>query len=315
MLTNIAIIFSVFVQLVATTLAIRLIKVTKYNVSWILISIGLLIMAIRRVFEFLPFIDKTLSETMMVVNSWLGIIISVLMVVGIFFIGKIFNYLKKIEEARLQSEKRVLNAIILTEETERKRLAKDLHDGLGPLLSSVKMSVSALSSEKNANTHKSILDNAIQAVNESINSLKEISNNLSPHILDNFGLVSAIRSFATKIEQSGKIKIGFRTNLKEQRFESNIEVILYRAVCELINNTIKHAKATKILIDLDLENQHLTVLYQDDGVGFNLEETLLSNKGGMGLHNIRSRISSINGDFSIESQPGEGIIGTIRIKI
>lgn len=315
MLTNIAIIFSVFVQLVATILAIRLIKVTKYNVSWILISIGLLIMAIRRVFEFLPFIDKTLSETMMVVNSWLGVIISVLMVVGIFFIGKIFNYLKKIEEARLQSEKKVLNAIILTEESERKRLAKDLHDGLGPLLSSVKMSVSALSSEKNANTHKSILDNAIYSVNESINSLKEISNNLSPHILDNFGLVSAIRSFASKIEQTGKIKIGFRTNLKEQRFESNIEVILYRAVCELINNTIKHAKATKILIGLDLEDQHLTVLFQDDGIGFNLEETLLSNKGGMGLHNIRSRISSINGDFTIESQPDEGIIGTIRIKI
>lgn len=223
--------------------------------------------------------------------------------------------IKKIEEARLQSEKRVLNAIILTEETERKRLAKDLHDGLGPLLSSVKMSVSALSSEKNENTRKSILDNAIYSVNESINSLKEISNNLSPHILDNFGLVSAIRSFASKIEQTGKIKIGFRTNLKDQRFESNVEVILYRAVCELINNTIKHAKATKILIDLDLENQQLTVLYQDDGVGFNLEETLLSNKGGMGLHNIRSRISSINGDFSIESLPGEGIIGTIRIKI
>jgi len=315
MLTNIAIILSIFVQLIATIFAIRLIKLTKYNVSWILISIGLLIMAIRRFFELLPFIDKTLSEPMLILNSWLGIIISLLMVVGIFFIGKIFTYLKKMEEARLQSEKRVLNAIILTEENERKRLAKDLHDGLGPLLSSVKMSVSALSTEKNLKTQNSILTNAIQAVNESINSLKEISNNLSPHILDNFGLVSAIRSFATKIEQTGKIKIEFRTNLKEQRFNSNIEVILYRAICELINNTIKHAKARKILISLDLENDQLNVLYQDDGKGFNFEAAMLQHKGGMGLHNIRSRTSSINGDFNIESQPGEGIIGTIRVKI
>jgi signal transduction histidine kinase len=315
MLTNIAIIFSIFVQLIATIFAIRLIKLTKYNVSWILISIGLLIMAIRRFFELLPFIDKTLSEPMLILNSWLGIIISLLMAVGIFFIGKIFTYLKKMEEARLQSEKRVLNVIILTEENERKRLAKDLHDGLGPLLSSVKMSVSALSTEKNLNTQNSILTNAIQAVNESINSLKEISNNLSPHILDNFGLVSAIRSFATKIEQTGKIKIEFRTNLREQRFNNNIEVILYRAICELINNTTKHAKARKILISLDLENDQLNVLYQDDGKGFNFEETMLQHKGGMGLHNIRSRTSSINGDFNIESQPGEGIIGTIRVKI
>lgn len=219
------------------------------------------------------------------------------------------------EEARLQSEKRVLNAIILTEETERKRLAKDLHDGLGPLLSTVKMSVSALSTEKNLSTQKNILDNAIQAVNESINSLKEISNNLSPHILDSFGLVTAVRSFANKIEQTGKIRIEFRTNLKEQRFDSKVEVILYRAVCELINNTIKHAKARKILISLDLEDKILIVLYQDDGKGFNFDEAMLEQKSGMGLHNIRSRISSINGEFTLESQPGEGIIGTIRIKI
>ena len=315
MLTNIAIIFSVFVQLVATIFAVRLIKATKYNVSWILISIGLMIMAIRRVFEFLPFIDKTLSEPMLILNSWLGILISILMAVGIYYIGKIFNYLKKMEEARLQSEKRVLNAIISTEENERKRLAKDLHDGLGPLLSTVKMSVSALSAEKNLNTQKSILNNAIQAVNESINSLKEISNNLSPHILDNFGLVSAVRSFAAKIEQTGKIRIEFRTNLKDQRFDSKVEVILYRAFCELINNTIKHAKARKILISLDLEDKVLSALYQDDGKGFNFEETLFEQKGGMGLHNIRSRISSINGEFNIESQPGEGIIGTIKVKI
>jgi signal transduction histidine kinase len=315
MLTISALIISIVLQIVATIVIISLIKVTRFNVSWILLSIGFIFMAIRRLIEFLPFMDVELSRFVISINNWLGILISVLIVVGVFYIKKIFKELQKAEEARLIMEKRVLNAVINTEESERKRFAKDLHDGLGPLLSSVKMSFSAVEVKDNNSDQKAILSSAKQAINEAISSLKEISNNLSPHILDNFGLASAIRSFTNKIDQTGKIKIEFRSNIQEKRYTGNTEVILYRAICELITNTLKHSKAKKILISLDEEDGQLKVLYQDDGKGFDYNLVLLNETGGMGLPNIRSRINSINGNFAVDSLPGEGVVVTIKVDV
>jgi len=315
MLTIPALIISIVLQLVATIVIISLIKVTRYNVSWILLSIGFIFMAVRRLIEFLPFMDVELSRFVISINNWLGILISVLIVVGVFYIKKIFEDLQKAEEARLIMEKRVLNAVINTEESERKRFAKDLHDGLGPLLSSVKMSFSAIEGKDDHSDQKAILSSAKQAINEAISSLKEISNNLSPHILDNFGLASAIRSFTNKIDQTGKIKIEFRSNIHEKRYPGNTEVILYRAICELITNTLKHSKAKKILISLDEEDGKLKVLYQDDGKGFDYNLVLLNETGGMGLPNIRSRINSINGNFAVDSLPGEGVVVTIEVGV
>lgn len=315
MLTIPALIISIVLQIVATIVVISLIKVTRFNVSWILLSIGFIFMAVRRLIEFLPFMDVELSRFVISINNWLGILISVLIVVGVFYIKKIFKELQKAEEARLIMEKRVLNAVINTEESERKRFAKDLHDGLGPLLSSVKMSFSAVTVSAEKKDQKAILESAKQAINEAISSLKEISNNLSPHILDNFGLASAIRSFTNKIDQTGKIKIEFRSNIHEKRYPGNTEVILYRAICELITNTLKHAKAKKILISLDEEDSKLKVLYQDDGKGFDYNQVLLNETGGMGLPNIRSRINSINGNFAVDSLPGEGVVVTMAVSV
>ncbi|MCF8364142.1 MAG: sensor histidine kinase [Bacteroidales bacterium] len=315
MLTTIALLASIILQFVAMSFAISLIRSTRYNSSWILLSIGLMIMAGRRLLEFLPFVGFELSSQLSALNNWLGVLVSLLMVVGIFYIRKIFQHLKNMEKMRHQAEQRVLNAIIFTEENERKRLAKDLHDGLGPLLSTAKMSVSAIRSSEMDEPHRVIYKNAILAIEESISSLKEISNNLSPHILNNFGLCKAVRSFAEKIEQTGKISIDFSSNLDDKRFETNVEVILYRSICELIVNTVNHAKAHKILIGLDLEGSTLKLNYLDDGKGFRFKEVLDGKTTGMGLSNIRSRIASLKGSFEMDSWPNEGIIVTICIKV
>ncbi len=314
MLMQYALIISVLLQIVAVIFVVSLTKSTKYNSSWILLAIGLFIMALRRVFELLlPYLDSSTAEYIQMINGWLAVLISILMVTGVFFIKKVLRYLSRIQEIRAENEKRIMNAVIHTEENERKRLAKDLHDGLGPLLSTVKMSLSALSMENSSANKKDLLENTLLTVNESIRSLKEISNNLSPHILENFGLNSAIQSFCSKINQTGKISIHFRTNLSEQRFKGNIEVILYRCVCELINNTLQHGEAKTILISLDQEGNILKFLYQDDGNGFDFQQVLLENKTGMGLHNLRTRIGSLNGIFKLESLPQEGVIVSIEI--
>ncbi|HSH50593.1 MAG TPA: histidine kinase, partial [Bacteroidales bacterium] len=140
----IALIISIVLQLIAVFIALRLTKVTKYKISWILISVGFVFMAVRRFIDLFQFINQPASEDLNLLNDWIAVIISILIAAGVIIIPEIFNYLRKAEFDRKNEEKKVLNAIMMTEEKERKRFAKDLHDGLGPLLSTVKISISAL---------------------------------------------------------------------------------------------------------------------------------------------------------------------------
>ena len=273
-------------------------------------------MAINRLFELIPVLYEKIPIDMNVVFTWMGLITSFLVAIGVLMIRKIFNFIKRAEQARREAEKRVLNAIIQTEEKERKRFAKDLHDGLGPLLSTVKMSVSTLQLMDTDSARKEIIENTAHVVDESIKSIKEISNNLSPHILNNFGLASAIKDFTNKID-SKVIQINFDSNAFNRRFEDNIEVVLYRVVCELINNTLKHAQAKTI--DINFTYQHKTILlsYSDDGVGFDVNEVLGDNppSTGMGYSNMMSRVNSIKGKMDMESTPESGTKVLIRVKI
>lgn len=316
MITKIALVLSILLQFFAAFAALRLTKITKYNLSWILISLGFLVMAINRLFELIPVLYEKIPIDMNEVFTWLGLITSFFIATGVLMIRKIFIFIKRAEQARREAEKRVLNAIIQTEEKERKRFAKDLHDGLGPLLSTVKMSVSTLSLMDTDPARQEIINNTSYVVDESIKSIKEISNNLSPHILNNFGLASAIKDFTNKID-SKVIQINFDSNAFNKRFDENIEVVLYRVICELINNTLKHARAKAIEINLSFQHKTILLSYSDDGTGFDTAEVIGENpsNNGMGYSNMLSRISSIKGKMDIESTPDSGTKVLIRVKL
>lgn len=316
MITQIALIVSILLQFIAAFAAIRLTKITKYNLSWVLISVGFLIMAMNRLFELIPRLYERIPVDMNVIFIWMGLSTSLFFTVGVFLIRKIFNFIKRVEQSRREAENRILNAIIQTEEKERKRFAKDLHDGLGPLLSTVKLSVSTLSLMDTDIARKEIIENSAHLIDESIKSIKEISNNLSPHILNNFGLASAIKDFTNKID-SKLIHINFESNAFNRRFDENVEVVLYRVSCELINNTMKHAKAVHIEINLNYQHKTILFSFSDDGVGFNVNEVFGENpsKYGMGYSNMLSRINSIKGKMDVESSPDSGTKVLIRVKI
>jgi signal transduction histidine kinase len=242
------------------------------------------------------------------------VITSLAFAIGVFMIQKIFKYMKKVEDSRRLTEKMFLNTIIQTEEKERKRFAKDLHDGLGPLLSSVKMSVSSLAQMKQDDASREIVENTELVINEAIKSLKEISDNLSPHILNNFGLVRALNNFSNKINVTKTIRINLESDLKDERFDNNVEVVLYRVICELINNTIKHAQARKIEIKISKEEEFLNIVYKDDGRGFDVSKVIEQpGTGGMGFSNIYSRINSLKGEIKIESEHKKGTLVTIKV--
>lgn len=315
MVTLVALLISIILQFIAAIIAISLTKVTKYNLSWILISIALIFLAIRRLVEVIPFLYNKFSDDIQLIDHWIGIVTSILIAVGIFLIKKIFNKLKEAEQIRMSSERRILNAIIRTEERERQRFAKDLHDGLGPTMSTIKMSLSALSKGKLDEYGKSVVENLEEVIDQGIREIKEISNNLSPHVLNNFGLASAISTFINKINYTDVIRINFTTNLNQERFSENVESVLYRAVCELINNTIKHAEAKNIDIKLNHVSNLMIMSYKDDGKGFFYDENQQFDPKGMGYYNIRSRLNSINGQIDIETAEGKGLTADIQVKL
>lgn len=207
---------------------------------------------------------------------------------------------------RQETERKVLNAVINTEESERKRFATDLHDSIGPLLSSINLYLSSLEKFNSEAEKKNIIRASVDAVNEALVSIKEISNNLSPHILNDFGLEKAIRSFTNKINLSQTINISFHAENMEERINHQVEVVIFRVVNELINNTIKHAKASNIEINLSREEKLLSLIYIDNGIGFDAKQINAGTSTGMGLYNVLSRIRSLNGSHKIKSNPKRG---------
>ncbi|UCH14630.1 MAG: PAS domain S-box protein [Bacteroidales bacterium] len=203
-----------------------------------------------------------------------------------------------------EKHKEILRAVIKAEEKERNRIARDIHDGASPILSTIKLLSQSLAQCDDEKLQKKLVVRIENAVREAITSLSEISIKLSPHILQNFGVVEAIRNFTKEISSIKKIKFNFKTSLKE-RLNENLEITIYRIVIELINNTLKYADASKVDIIL-LKNGNILLTYSDDGKGFNVDKTLKKKKG-MGLHNLKTRIESVNGTYNMYSAPGKGV--------
>jgi len=313
MVLKIVIFLTIISIIIAAIVSLKLTKRTKYNLSWVFISLGFAALLMRMVLEALPFYFDVEPRYYRLLYIWLGVASSIFFAVGLILIRKIFLYMEKIEREKRASEKRFLSVMIQAEDNERKRLAKDLHDGLGPLLSTIKMSLSALKKQDNSPQAVEILQNLDMVILESIKSIKDISNNLSPHVLDNFGLEKAVNNFLQKITTTGSISIDYRSNLKEMRFEQNMESVIYRVLCELVNNTIKHANAKKIVINLNYDIYSVSLNYKDNGEGFELDNLFKPQEKGTGLYNIYSRVSSLKGKIDIQSLPGKGTEVMIKI--
>jgi signal transduction histidine kinase len=313
MVRLIALFISIVLQMVAAGVALRFMKITRYRLSWILLSSSFVLMAVRTLIQLIEYFQGKPSFELMMADEWMNVLISVMIITGVVLIRELFYSLKRAETDRLRSERRLLNAIINTEETEKKRFAKDLHDGLGPLLSTVKMSLSALNTRITDPVGIDILSNTSHVVNEALNTIKEISNNLSPHVLTNLGLASAISAFAAKVNTMRGVTIDFHTNMEGERFDTDKEVVVYRAACELINNGMKHSGASRIEIYLRRHQKIITLQYLDNGRGFDMEKLSSEESAGMGIPNIETRVRSVDGVFVIESAKGKGTSAIIRV--
>lgn len=213
-------------------------------------------------------------------------------------------------------EQRILRNTIETEERERVRFSEDLHDGLGPLLSTVKIHLELINARMgNPEEQGKFIKMANELLQESIRSTREIANNLTPNLLNDFGLIEALSVYVDKINKTNTILVELNVSDSLETLPQETDVALYRVFCELINNTLKHASASKIGISIIKDGKQVEIRYTDNGIGFDVQKMLSSRSKGLGLSNIISRIKSVNGSCTFISEPGRNFVSIIRIGI
>ena len=215
---------------------------------------------------------------------------------------------------RKETERKVLSAVIQTEEKERERFSKDMHDGIGPLLSTIKLYVNELGTpDIGKDEKKQFVEQINKMLDDAVTSIREISNNLMPRVIHEYGLVKALESFCNKVNQTGKIYVDFNADNLSPSLDKNIQLILFRVISELLTNTIKHAKAKKAYVHLQQNGDNISLTFTDNGIGFNSKKVMGDKNAGIGLKSIVSRIKSINGTCEITSSEGKGFRIDIEI--
>lgn len=237
------------------------------------------------------------------------------LIAGLLFF--LFRYNKRLHLHRLQlirkeQEARRLQAVIEGEEKERRRLARELHDGLGAVLSTAKMQISALSSRVPAVQLSLSYAKAEQLLDEACRSIREISHNLTPDILEQHGLEFALQYLCDSMAKAHELEIDFIPYELNRPIPAQASISVYRITQELLRNIAQHAHASSVIVQATIEDGWLQLIVEDDGRGFELSDNFT---GGIGLSNIRSRVAYLNGRLGIETQKGEGSTFSIDIPV
>ena len=233
----------------------------------------------------------------------------IIAVIIVYFFVSIIRYHRRY--MRLQREK--IFAEITIRENERKRIAGDLHDSLGPLLSAVKLNISSV--EISHIGDQEILNKTAGYLDEIIGSMRRISHDLLPNTLERKGLLEAIREFINQVNPRNTINIQLYV-VKEINVPREKEIHIFRMIQEIVHNTMKHAQAGNLQIGFSEESGHLLCLAKDDGKGFDKEKILTGTHGqGLGLRSLESRCEILNGILTLESRPGSGTNYFIKIPV
>ncbi len=207
-------------------------------------------------------------------------------------------------------QRKSFRAVIEATEKERKRVAEDLHDGLGQLLSTAKLNLTAIEGQEDTEEYKN-LNTSISLLDEACQEVRHISHNMMPGTLIRLGLVSAVREQARKINESGKILVTIKVSGFESRMDEAREIAIYRVMQEMLNNAIRYANASDIEIKLEQQADGYLFTISDNGQGF--DPRVLEKSKGIGWRNIQSRIDLMQGNIDLKTAPGKGTVLNIWI--
>lgn len=251
-----------------------------------------------------------MGKTALIIFIVVATIIFLVFITGLFLF--VFHYRKRIIMHENEKQLLALNSMLKGQEEERSRMAKDLHDGVGGMLSGIKLNLSSMKGnmiiqEKDAQ----LFNKSITQLDSAIAEMRRVAHNMMPEALLKFGLKEAIQDYCDGINESHTVTMKFTDIGNSKPIEKSIEVILYRVIQELSNNALKHAEAKNIFIQLNYHQKGLSLVVEDDGKGFDTGQTTK----GAGLQNVQSRVDYLKGNLSIESDGGKGTSVTIDIPL
>lgn len=221
---------------------------------------------------------------------------------------------QRIRELEKDKQLVAVDSMLKGQEEERSRLAKDLHDGLGGLLSGVKFSLSNMKDNLIVTPdNMAVFERSLDMIDGSIKELRRVAHNMMPEMLTKFGLDEALKEYCNTINTTKLLNVKYQSLGMNERLDSSTEIIIYRIVQELLNNTMKHAGATESFVQLIKEESRLSIVVEDNGKGF--DPSAAENNKGAGLANIRSRVDYLKGQLDIHTEPGKGTLVNIEFKI
>jgi signal transduction histidine kinase len=217
------------------------------------------------------------------------------------------------QEKDFKHQENLLHSNLMTQEEERRRIARDLHDEIGSKLNVILLNIYRLKGIGKENTEVlEITDEAESIINKTIDSTRRISHELLPPTLEEFGLVEAIRELQFNFNQLGILCVDFNVIDHDGSVDDKmVELNLYRVLQELVNNSIRHGKAGEIAIDLWVAKSALKLNYTDDGVGF--DKAKVENNKGLGMKNIESRLDMIKANYDYQTALGNGVQMNIEL--
>lgn len=222
----------------------------------------------------------------------------------LYFRNKRKTYLRQLETVRKEKEVQVLQALMQGEEKERVRIAYTLHDEVSGMLAAAKMHLNTMSNTSPAIVQGNGYQKAIDLLDETSVRVRNTAHNLLPEVLMQNGLEKALQKYCANISNDQLLLVRFYSLGNVARYSHNFELALYRIVQELLNNIIKHARATEVLVQIGVDGTILFVTVEDNGVGFALSKNA---SDGIGLKSLETRIEALNGKMDISSQAGEGV--------
>jgi len=214
---------------------------------------------------------------------------------------------EELKDKEALHQKKMLSATIESQEKERSRIASNLHDSLGAQLSTVRLNV-LMHGQKHSESLE-FAENVAELLADTIQEMRKISHDLLPGALESYGLLSAWKELIHQIDDATPLRTNLRSEGTVFRMSGDRELALYRISQELINNTIKHAKAQHIHLSIAWGEEQLSMVYEDDGQGFDTEE----NNAGLGMYTLQSRAQSLGGELTMVSHPGAGMKCTVTI--
>lgn len=220
---------------------------------------------------------------------------------------------RKLQQAILKEQEEAAKAVIKTEENERARMSQTLHDGVGQLLSALKMNLQALGEHAGLKDELiPVYNNSISLIDESVKEIRNVSHQIVPNNVIRLGLGNALKTLVEKIDNN-KLKIHLNIEGVLQNIAPDTQLMVYRILQEIINNVIKHARANTLNILMAVSTNDLLAVVEDNGVGF--DTNTLKDGSGIGIDNIASRIRYLKGQYQIDAAPGKGTKFSFQIPV